>query len=280
MSRGCVESDLATLCIVQVADRLDRQSDPQGAERLRVSLRVLTESATGHEAQSQLEDSLRALTDIRLALGDDYDPFGASEDLATAVTRVVSERNEHLQAARDLGQEVEAYRYSNSTARTEEMKAEIARLNAELDAMAQRALMPTFEAEAATTALVAQESTPADRGGQTKEAPPVAFDEGVPKDWPGRDNPAPVRVSMAAPKDAARKPTVEDRVEAIRRLADDESKADIAAALGLKNGMVVHGLTLQDKGRINRLRQAAPHDQERVLDEIRRELGAKEAANA
>lgn len=87
---------------------------------------------------------------------------------------------------------------------------------------------------------------------------------------------APVRVTLAPAKPKI--PTLDDRVDAIRRLAENEAKADIASALGLPNARVVHGMTMSDKKRIDRVRMAAPHDRPGILDEIRRELDTKGVA--
>ncbi len=84
----------------------------------------------------------------------------------------------------------------------------------------------------------------------------------------------PVRVSFATP--APKVPTIDDRIDAIRRLAEGESKADIASALGLKNALTVQGLTMTDKARIERVRRAAEHDRAGVLEQIKKEIeGAK-----
>ncbi|GEM_PF-5647027 len=255
---------------------------------------------------------------IRDALDGQYDPFKEGETLSKVIARLIHERDalreESLKAiaAMPFGNprhnvlvNVESLVRSHDEYRavldaTEERehaaKLEVARLNAELDAMAQRAVMPTFEPEPdlafLETPLLESEpvfeppepgdlaSKPVETEGKPDDLKPAVLytNPPVPETFPGRDNPHPPRVSLR--REEPRKPTLDDRMEAIRRLAEGESKADIASFLGLPSGRMVHGLTSMDKARIERVRQAAPHDRDGVLSAIRRELTPKEVANA
>lgn len=182
-----------------------------------------------------------------------------------------------------------------------ESQASVAALDAQLAEKAVPSKTPAAESKnvpidpaIGTGALILDAKPPEaneEEGSAAHEAPnpevlePPPFREETPEEMKARlgivEPAQPKRVHIC-PNSPGKpdKPTPEQRVAVVARLANDEDKSEIAKAVGLANGRVVQGIAMGLGREIRQVREEIPEMRGELLDRILRELKAKEPAHA